>query len=40
MHVPLSAEKLAVIGIINIFRQGKGDSIQFDTKGFSINECP
>ena len=39
LHASLASDKWAVIGIINIFRQGKGDSIQFETNGFSIKEC-
>ncbi len=39
MHLPLPSNKLAVIGIINIFRQGKGDAIQFEEEGFSIRDC-
>ncbi len=38
-HLALPEKKMAVIGIINIFKQGKGDSIRFETDGFSISHC-
>ena len=38
-HLTLPEKKMAVIGIINIFKQGKGDSIKFETEGFSISDC-
>jgi hypothetical protein len=39
MHVSLPVGKQASIGIINPFRQGKGDEISFDDDGFSVSEC-
>ncbi|MBF0236770.1 MAG: hypothetical protein HQM12_03630 [SAR324 cluster bacterium] len=39
MHVTLPPDKLASIGIVNIFQQGNGDTITFDTEGFSVNAC-
>jgi hypothetical protein len=39
MHLGLPAEKMAVIGIVNIFRQGVGDTIQFEKSGFSTTDC-
>jgi hypothetical protein len=39
MHVTLSQDKIAQIGIINIFEQGDGDTIEFDTEGFSVKDC-
>lgn len=39
MHVTLPQNKIAQIGIINIFEQGGGDTIEFDTEGFSVKDC-
>lgn len=39
IHFTLPGNKLAKIGIINIFKQGKGDVIKFENEGFSANEC-
>jgi len=39
MHADLPAGKLASIGIVNLFRQGKGESIRFETEGFSVGDC-
>ncbi len=39
MHVTLPKNKIAQIGIINIFKQGDGDTIEFDSEGFSVKEC-
>lgn len=36
MHVDLPANKTAEIDIINIFEQGKGDTITFPENGFSV----
>lgn len=38
-HAKLSDDKIANIGIINIFRQGDGDEIKFEQDGFSVKEC-
>ncbi len=39
MHVKLQPGKLADLGIVNLFRQGAGDSIRFATTGFSAKEA-
>jgi len=39
MHASLPADKLASIGIVNLFRPGKGEAISFETEGFSVGEC-
>jgi len=39
IHVPLPAGQLAVLGILNLFRQGDGDVITFPSDGFSVTDC-
>jgi hypothetical protein len=39
MHVSLPAGKQASVGIVNLFRQGKGDVITFEDEGFSVADC-
>jgi len=39
MHVTLPPERIAQIGIINLFKQGTGDKIRFTTSGFSAEGC-
>lgn len=39
LHCELPEEKIAKIGIINIFSQGQGDSLEFETEGFDVQEC-
>ncbi|OHD25147.1 MAG: hypothetical protein A2086_08065 [Spirochaetes bacterium GWD1_27_9] len=39
MHLTLPSNKMANIGIINIFEQGDGDTIEFDTEGFTVKDC-
>jgi len=40
MHVTLPEGRAARLDIINLFKQGGGDTIEFDTEGFSSNgEC-
>jgi len=39
IDVPLPAEKMARIDIINLFRQGDGDAITFTEAGFSAEHC-
>lgn len=39
MHVTLPRDKVADIGIINIFEQGEGDDISFLADGFSAKEA-
>jgi hypothetical protein len=38
MHLRLPPDRIAEINIINLFKQGDGDLIQFDTEGFSIRD--
>ena len=39
MHVRLQPGKLADLGIVNLFRQGQGDSIRFATTGFGAKDA-
>jgi hypothetical protein len=39
MHLTLPAGKQASIGIVNLFRQGKGEVISFEEEGFSVTNC-
>lgn len=39
MHVSLPEGKFAEIGILNILEPGEGDVLQFESEGFSIQEC-
>ncbi|MBN1648211.1 MAG: hypothetical protein JW874_09275 [Spirochaetales bacterium] len=39
MHCSLPKEKMARIGIVNVFEQGKGDVIKFPKEGFSVKTC-
>lgn len=39
MHVSLPLGKLASLGIVNVFRPGRGMAITFPEKGFSATEC-
>jgi len=39
MHVELPPDRYAHIDIVNLFRQGDGDSIRFPEKGFSADQC-
>lgn len=39
MHCQLPKKKMASIGIINLFKQGRGDTITFSEDGFSAKEC-
>ena len=39
MQVTLAAGKVAEVDILNLFVQGKGDSIRFEQDGFSIKEA-
>jgi hypothetical protein len=39
MHVELPAEVIARANIINLFRQGDGDSLTFPASGFEVAEC-
>lgn len=39
MHVTLKPNKVAVIGIVNTFSQGEGDTIEFQEAGFTVTNC-
>ncbi|CAG0978467.1 hypothetical protein GPROT1_02109 [Gammaproteobacteria bacterium] len=39
MHVTLPADKVAEVGILNIFEQSDGDTITFPQSGFSVHEA-
>ncbi len=39
IHFSLPGNRLAKIGMINIFKQGNGDKIKFEKEGFNANEC-
>jgi hypothetical protein len=39
MHVELPEDRYAEANIINLFRQGSGDTITFPTAGFEVSEC-
>jgi hypothetical protein len=39
MHMKLPENKTAVLDMVNIFRQGDGDKIQFLETGFSAGDC-
>jgi hypothetical protein len=39
MHVELPADRYAEANIINLFRQGSGDTITFPSAGFEVTEC-
>lgn len=39
MHLNLPTDKYAQINIINLFKQGHGDTITFNTSGFEIIDC-
>jgi hypothetical protein len=39
MHVTLPVGKQADLDIVNVFKQGSGDSINFSSSGFSASEC-
>ena len=39
VHVPLPAGRLAVVGILNLFSQGDGDTITFPENGFQAGAC-
>lgn len=39
IHAKLPANKQAVIKILNLFKQGVGDVIQFPDAGFSVTKC-
>lgn len=39
MHVTLKPDKVATIGIVNTFKQGTGDTIEFPQTGFTATAC-
>ena len=39
LHSDIPQGKVAQIGIINIFSQGQGDSLEFEEEGFNIKNC-
>ncbi|MFZ1517258.1 MAG: hypothetical protein WAU11_00695 [Ignavibacteriaceae bacterium] len=39
MHLELPANKAALLDIINLFEQGDGDVITFETTGFCVSDC-
>lgn len=39
IHFTLETNKIAKIGIVNIFKQGNGDTITFEKESFSASEC-
>jgi hypothetical protein len=39
MHVTLPPDKQAHLDIVNLFKQGEGDTISFSAAGFSASEC-
>ena len=39
LHMPLPANLVARIDILNLFQQGQGDSIRFGNTGFRIDDC-
>ena len=38
-HVPLPANQMAIVRILNLFRQGGGDVFTFPQAGFSVSNC-
>jgi hypothetical protein len=39
IHLPLPANQMAVVRILNLFRQGDGDVLTFPKDGFSASDC-
>jgi len=39
MHCSIDENKTAIVNILNLFKQGDGDSITFEEEGFSIKNC-
>ncbi|MDR1841378.1 MAG: hypothetical protein LBQ86_05575 [Holophagales bacterium] len=39
MHCTIDENKTAIVNILNLFKQGDGDSIRFEEEGFSIKNC-
>lgn len=38
-HLPLPAEKAAVVDIVNIFERSEGPDIRFEADGFNVTDC-
>jgi hypothetical protein len=39
LHLPLPAGQVAVVRILNLFRQGQGDVLSFPRGGFAVTDC-
>jgi hypothetical protein len=39
IHIELPPNKVPILDIINLFEQGNGDTITFETNGFNISDC-
>jgi hypothetical protein len=39
LHAGLPKDRIATIGIVNLFRQGRGDPIRLPQEGFSVGDC-
>jgi hypothetical protein len=39
LHATLAPGKMAVVGIVNLFEQGDGDVLRFETDGFTVENC-
>jgi hypothetical protein len=39
IHVPLPEHQMAIVRILNLFRQGEGDVVTFPKVGFSASDC-
>jgi len=39
IHIELPSNKVPILDIINLFEQGSGDIITFETNGFNVSDC-
>jgi len=39
IHIELPKNKIPILDIVNLFEQGNGDTLTFDTDGFNISSC-
>lgn len=39
IHVPLQSNQMAMVRILNLFRQGDGDILTFPKDGFTVTDC-
>jgi hypothetical protein len=39
IHCPVAEDKTPIVNIINLFKQGNGDTIKFEESGFSVKSC-